>query len=421
MKKIDILWLAEHVARELDVACAVKYLVEKRYGLKIEIKHIYLHANEVMKEYRPKIVAVPFLYNSSDLAISDFLKRWPHAIYFNLAWEEIFYKGHLTIKAPSDNFARDNVIHHAWGDFYKKYLIENKVAENNIYVNGNPAFALYLSPYKQFYRQRDWLAEKYGLAQDKKWILVPENYRWAFIKDYTIKWRTSQGADVKELLEMRKFAKDSLIQLLQWCNHTAKNHKLLIIFRPKPVTMLKEMEDFFNENVRENKSDELCFIKGESVREWILACDMVISSFSTTLIEAAIAGKPAYMVEPLPIIDSFSADWYQYVPCIKNGRQFENVCVNGITDEKNELKMWAMNEMLNNGDPISNLSDFLYQLVKRYEEKQVPFSELTEIFCRAAQGIRPKKNYFNTRTHENDRFDDELITDKTNRWSDLLF
>ena len=49
--------LIEHIAREMDVACAVKCLAEARYGLGIEIKHIYLHARENMKKYQPKVVA----------------------------------------------------------------------------------------------------------------------------------------------------------------------------------------------------------------------------------------------------------------------------------------------------------------------------------------------------------------------------
>ena len=82
MKKIDVLLLIEHIAREMDVACAVKCLAEARYGLGIEIRHIYLHARENMKNYQPRIVILPFFYNSKDLAIDDYVKRWPSAIFF---------------------------------------------------------------------------------------------------------------------------------------------------------------------------------------------------------------------------------------------------------------------------------------------------------------------------------------------------
>ena len=404
----------------MDVACAVKCLAEERYGLRIEIKHVYLHASDVMKRCRPQVVAVPFFYCSTDLAIGDYVERWPDTVFFNVAWEEIFYKGHLNIKAPSDDFARYRVIHHAWGDFYKQYLVEHGVVEENVFVNGNPAYQLYLSPYNQYYKDRDWLAQRYGLDKHKRWIFVPENYRWAFINDNTMKWRVSQGADLDELLEMREFARDSLAELLRWCNQMGSHPDLEIVFRPKPVTMLKEMEDFFSEHVGERRSVGLHFLKEESVREWILASDVVISSFSTTLIEAAIADKSIYMVEPLPISEDFSADWYDHVPRIRDWPEFEITCLDGSQGDNNRrLRTWAQNEMLARGDPISNLADFLHQLVKKPQRKNIlrGIRDMT-------RGLRylkkPDKRYFNPRTHENDRFDDDQVNVKLMEWRRVL-
>ena len=39
-KPIAVLLFIEHVARELDVACAVKYLAKQRHGLSVEIASI---------------------------------------------------------------------------------------------------------------------------------------------------------------------------------------------------------------------------------------------------------------------------------------------------------------------------------------------------------------------------------------------
>jgi surface carbohydrate biosynthesis protein len=445
MRKIEVLWLIEYIAREMDVACAVKCLAEKRYGLQIEIKHVYLHARENMQNYQPRVVVVPWFYSSKDLAISDYVKRWPSATFFNLAWEEIFYKGHLKIKAPGDDFTRHEVVHHSWGDFFKRYLVHNGVEENNIFMNGNPAYQLYLNPYNKYYRDKEWLAQRYGLDLNKRWIIIPENYSWAFITDSKIKGRVSLGADFNEMSSMRQFARDSLRHLLKWCNDTAKHGQLEIIFRPKPVTPLNEIEGFFVEQVTGRRSAGLHFIKGESVREWILAGDVVISSFSTTLIEAAIAGKPAYMVEPLPIPESFSADWYKYVPRIRNEAELRTACLGKAPPELNSLKAWAEREMLANGDPISNLADFVYSLTQRqctpvitnsrkinelkvsipkirrdyFNVRKLPY-RLIYLMIYLFYGGKTRKNYFNIRTHENDAFDEEYVGIKIKEWRDLL-
>ena len=37
MRSVDAIYLVEHIARELDVACIVQHLAWKRHGLRIEI------------------------------------------------------------------------------------------------------------------------------------------------------------------------------------------------------------------------------------------------------------------------------------------------------------------------------------------------------------------------------------------------
>jgi len=363
MKKIDVLWLLEHNVREMDVACAVKSLAQTRYGLDIAIQNIYLHANEAMKNYVPRIVAFPFLYRTSDLAIGDYIQVWPRATYFNLAWEQVHYKAHLKMKAPGDEFTRQRVIHHAWGEFYKNYLTESGVPPEHTFVNGNPVYQLYKEPYKNYFKQRIELAQQYGLDSAKRWIFIPENYKWAFFSDEKLQRSAERGGNLEEHLNMRAFCRESLGHLLRWCNEAGKRAELEIIFRPRPATNSQLMEDYFREHVG-SPSEHLHFTKAETVRDWILASDVVISSYSTSLIEAAVAGKSIYMAEPIPIPESLSCDWYGLVPRIYEGSGFEQACLAPVESSGCELQTWAQKEMLSRGDPIEGLVDFLAALVR---------------------------------------------------------
>ena len=67
MKKVSILWLVEHVARELDVACAVRHLARKRHGVELEIRNVYYHAKELMQNADPQTVILPFFYTTTGL------------------------------------------------------------------------------------------------------------------------------------------------------------------------------------------------------------------------------------------------------------------------------------------------------------------------------------------------------------------
>jgi surface carbohydrate biosynthesis protein len=358
LKEIKVLWLVEHVARELDVACAVRDLIQTRHGVNITIRNIYLHANEVMSGMSPQVVVLPFFYRVSDLAIKDYVEAWPNAIFFNLACEEIHYKAQLLIKAPSDMFTRKRVIHHAWGDFYKDYLIKSGVPSENVHVNGNPVYQLYKLPYSAYFKQKSQLASDYGLDPSKRWVFIPENYKWAFFSDQKLRSSADRGGNLDENIAMRDFCRDSLRLLMQWCNDLGKGEKVEIIFRPRPATNSQHMEAFFRENVG-GPSARLHFTKAETVREWIMASDIVISSISTSLIEAAIYGKPVYIVEPINIPDSLYCDWYDLVPRIRDSQEFERASMRPLNDNHGQLQSWAEREMLSRGDPIQGLADII--------------------------------------------------------------
>ncbi len=421
IEEIDVLWLIEHVARELDVACAASVLAMNRHGLSVKIRNMFLHFNEFIHCYEPKVVILPYCYSMNDPVIKEMAYCWPKTIFINLAWEEIFYQGHVKIKAPADEFSRAKVIHLAWGDFFKEYLKSHLVNERNILVNGNPAYQLYLPPYRDYYAKRQALAEKYGLDSQKTWVLVPENYRWAFHSDGVLEWRASQGMDPDELREMRSFARHSLAILLNWCQKSCQNSSIELIFRPKPATHLNEMLTFFNETSDGESHPNLHFIKDESVREWILASDLVISSFSTSLIEAAIAAKPVYMVEPIPIPESFSVkedsvieDWYQFLPRLKTHQDFQAACCSPNSDTSSALRDWAVRTMLAKGDPIENLADILAGLISHRTDSQSGDFTVPEAL------IIQRKRYFEIKSHEHDIFNDQDLQHKLLSWAEVL-
>jgi len=358
LKKIDVLWLVEHTVREMDVACAIKSLAQARYGIDITIRNIYLHANDVMKEYFPSVVVFPFLYRISDLAIKEYVEAWPRATYFNLAWEQVHYKAHLKMKAPGDEFTRKKVTHHAWGEFYKNYLIESDVPSEHIFVNGNPAYQLYKEPYNKYFKQRSQLAQENGIDPTKRWVFIPENYKWAFFSDDKLKRSAEKGGNIEEHLNMRAFCRESLALVLKWCNEAGKNDELEIIFRPRPATNSQQMKTFFRESVV-TPAAHLHFTKAETVRDWIMASDVVVSSYSTSLIEAAVAGKPIYMLEPVPIPDSLYCDWYDLVPRIHSNAGFEEACLASKGNNNHKLQTWAQDSMLSNSDPVEGLANFI--------------------------------------------------------------
>lgn len=414
----DVVWLVEHVAREMDVACAVKVLLEHKHGVSVSIRNIYDRVDETLRFKEPKLVVWPFFYTRNALAVDDYLKAWPNAINFNLSWEELFYKSLLKAKAPSDDFARNSVIHHAWGDFFKEYLIANNVDKKNIFINGQPAYQLYRHPYSRYYNSREWLAQKYDISVNNRWIFFPENYRWAF--GGKIDLFAKLGGDKSEMLEMQSFCRDSLQTVLDWCNTVAKKEGISVVFRTRPATNSRLIQGFFNENVGE-KSPRLHFIKEESVREWILASDIVFSSFSTSLIESAVAGKPTFMAEPIDIPDSLYSNWYRHLFRVRTLDDFFSICLDNndetLKNSSSSLKSWAESNLLANGDPIVNLAEFISQLIAQKQGQQEKRLSLSSW---VGQFLPGKKLNFNLSTHEHDVFSTVDVEKRVALWKKIL-
>ena len=360
MRSIDTLIFIEHKARELDAACAVKYLCEIQNDLSVEIKSIISGLKDTLDEFDPKVVVLPFCVSIKSLNLEKIVSRWPTARYINLSYEQLLGSAQKAIKAPRDDFSRNYVLHHAWGDFFAQFLLESGVPKSNVVTNGNPTYALYRNPYKQFYgNSRDQLANLFSLDPGKRWIFIPENYGWAFFKDNMVRDRIRRGFDPQQAYQYRDFSADSMKESGRWWCEGSKIDEIELIVRPRPAVPINTFIVVLQEMVGE-LPDQLHIIKFGSVREWILASDIVISSYSTTLLEAAAAHKPIYMLEPYPFPEFLHVDWNDLTQKLKTKDSFIEAITKSELDKNwASLENWVVKEMLSHGDPIANLAGIL--------------------------------------------------------------
>jgi len=363
-KPVDLLMLVEHVARELDIACAVKYLMTEKHGVSVEIASLlnYHGFQKTLGQFEPRVVAMPFFYAATDHGPLDVIQGWPDAVNVNLSYEQIFSKINKTYKAPKDTISQQNILHHAWSPYYAGYLESHNVPPANIFINGNPFYTLYQAPYRSYFASRDELAKRYNLDTEKRWVFVPENYGAAFYGEAKLKDYVKFGLD--DAYSYRDFAMASFKEAIKWWQQAARSPKVEMIVRPRPAIPLglftKTCEDALGEPLL------MHVIKEGTVREWILASDSVMSSYSTTLIEASVANKPVYMLEPILFPDYVQADWYDLVPQLTTLQDFMGVINEPvITNTCLPLHNWAVESMMNSDDPIANLADWLAGICKK--------------------------------------------------------
>ncbi|MBC8508590.1 MAG: hypothetical protein ISR58_03370 [Anaerolineales bacterium] len=440
MEKVDLVYFVEHVARELDIACAVKAILEKNTDISVKIASITHGLKDVFDAYQPKVVALPYCVAVHEAGLDKIVARWSGAKFINLAYEQVLGKAQKNLNSPKDDFAREYVMHHAWGDFFAQYLQDNNVPETHIAVNGNPSYALYREPYKEYYgNQRRRLAEQFGLDSEKRWIFVPENYGWAFFRDHMVRARIRRGFDPEHAYQYRDFARKSLQTSAQWWRDAIQVESVELIVRPRPAIPAES----FVETVREMAGDALKkvhFIKHGTVREWILASDLVISNFSTTLLEAAVARKPVYMMVPYPFPEFLFAEWYEIVEKIETGNAFNAVIAqNEVPDNWKDLEEWAINQMISRGDAISGLAEILASLVcgqinvpppveiAHQLERMTP-ARVVRLARKhgwnliqsslSALGIKTQDQGWTA--HESDLVTDEVVEQRVRRWKEIL-
>jgi len=361
MEYVDIAILYEKAARELDVACVIKYLAKQQHGLNVEIVQWPYGFQQAHRLFRPKVVVLPFHYRVMG---QEYLYGWQGSIFFNFTWEQLFYSGNIKAKTPRGSFVTDHLIHHAWSDEYAGLLRRQGVPSERIFINGHPAYALYDEPYRRYFKQRSDLALQYGLDPSKKWIFFPENYNWAFYSQAMLQQMITDGQPPDQVFAMRDYAYRSFEAVIKWCETLAKRDGIELVIRPRPATLV---EDFVARvlEVISALPDHMHILHQESVREWIMASDVVVSSYSTSLIEASIANKAIYILEPYPIPKSLRQDWHRLVPRVTSEVEFLNVCLNRSGRLAHDrLGTWARSTLLARGDPIQNVVDQLAKICR---------------------------------------------------------
>jgi len=437
--KVDVVYFIEHAARELDVACAVKSLLA-RQDIRVEICSIVAGLDESLSRWKPNVVTIPYGTSVKDWNLEAIVSKWGNSRYLNLSFEQVLGKTQKSFKAPKDRFSRNYQVYTAWGNFFEDYLHEYDVPSKNITVIGNPALTLYTLPYRNYYGQaRAELAELFGLSPERRWVFVPENYGWAFFKDNNVRDRIRRGFDPETAFRYRDFALDSLKDAAIWWREAAKLDGIELIVRPRPAIPTENFQAAVLEYAGEIP-DHLHIIKHGTVRAWTLASDLVFSSYSTTLLDAALAEKPVYMLTPYPIPDFLYAEWYDFTDKVSSFDEFAAVIqADSLNANWESLQTWVRLQMMSQGDAISNLANLIRSLVQG-ELPVSPPLEITSdlqkpnldrtwrkfrkkgwnIWQSVLSFVGRKSTELDWSGHEKDDFSVSYTDDCVSRWSEVL-
>jgi surface carbohydrate biosynthesis protein len=421
---VDILVYIEHPTRELDVTCLLKALLHREYGVRLEVASKHYRDYEALRRSNPKIVCV----NGFFVETKGFLRQrwfWPNAWIVNLAYEQLITKINEEIKMPVGDYAKTRMRYSAWGPFFADMLSRRGVDPSLASVNGNPVYGMYREPYSRAYMSREEVANHAGIDPSRRWVFIPENYQAAFFGDGRKARYLEVGMTAEQVEAFCSFAERCLKALCTWLHHIPED--VQVILRPRPIVgMAKFMEKV--EPWLPQERSRLLISETLTAREWVLTSDVTLSSYSTTLLEAAVAGKQPAMLKPEPFPDWVGHPWYDYVDEVTSEEDFLGV-LRGDSEigQPDRLASWTEANLLASGDPVRNLAQWLAKLVEEWKQspREQPewvagarwlyalARENSDKLKWAARGQKEK-------ARPGDYFDEDDVARTTKKWAALL-
>ncbi len=365
-RQVDVLYLVEHAARELDIACVVSNHLRTRHGLSVHIGSIAAGIENLIHRIKPKLIINPFFFSTKDNVIFDLLYHYPGVPFFSLNFEQVLSGTNATFFRPKDDFTRTRVQHLAWNDTYREFLISWGVDPKNICVTGNPAFGFFLPQYTGNMPSKEEMGKRFGLNPKKPWIFFPMNYAWAFLTQEEIENRIRRGYSRENARIYREFCTDSLSQVSKWWHRGATSLDAELIIRPRPAIPVSDYLAFLGKRWP-SKPASVHILKDLRVADWAPVCDRALTSFSTSIFQTLLESKPSWLMEPIAFPEFLKCEVNEIVPALKSEEEFLNALA-GPTSWSEEMKIArekVVDRWLPSGDPLQNLAQAIAQTVEK--------------------------------------------------------
>ena len=301
MIELDFLFIYEHKVRELENLCLLKYELDRR-GYKTKIVYIDDAQNALAETpiYYARVVCTMACYDNYTLFwhTKQFVK---FEKVIDLQWENIVYPKDEQREEAYKNYwgIGKEVVHVSWGEQNVRRLLNTAhLDKKKVKLTGHVGMDFLREPLCKYYMSRQKLFAKYNIPMDKKVILFASPYYGDSLTQEYIKGMCEAFGE--DWPEYYKFMCNSQKIVLDWFEKICiENSNIIIVFRPHPG------HPSIIANKLAEKHSNFRIISEESVKQWIVACDMVYTGNSSVIVEAFFAKKMCQLLFPIPTTPGF--------------------------------------------------------------------------------------------------------------------
>lgn len=314
---MKILIVYERKNRELESAVLLKLKFES-LGHECVIAQFYESDKfNTSKKSVYDVIFVPHLYCSKEVFRT--LARFGNTKeIINLQYEQVLSKKWEDLGHHTPTNLAMNYKHICWGSATERRLLGSGIKSENCVLTGALHMDLLDSSTEASHQAKFNLSSKFNLSPDKKWKLFLSSFTYADISKASLK--QNEKVANTELNYFKDIHTQSRDELLLWFDAVLKKDpSSYLIYRPHP-----DEADLSKLTGLQTKYKNFKVISFGAAKDWIQASELILSWYSTTVVESHFLKKPYVILRPIPLPDAFDSVLLKKGKFIESLSAFEN-------------------------------------------------------------------------------------------------
>lgn len=320
---MDVLIYYELVERNYENDLLIKTELEKR-GYSVCLCNLFWRDFWKSLFYRPKVVMLTACRDIGQVA-AQFPFLFKRKVYLiNMQEEQIAFSSDFDLNLFMPQGKARDAYHFSWGSFSDDYLVKAGVETSHIIKMKPIQFDLCNKEFDDYFYSREYIAKKFDLDVQKKWVL--------FASDFCISAQYGTESKLQALCDKlndnyRKVYEVEIATqrvLYEWWDRYLETHKdVIIIYRqhPSEIESLSFIEDLCS------KHDNFVCHREYSIKQWIHVVDIFTTWISSSIMEAYYANIPCFALGDSKLIveKGVAIPLFNYEKYVAGYDLFENV------------------------------------------------------------------------------------------------
>ena len=292
---LDFLILYEHTVREYESDLLLKLELERR-GYTVRIRQL-LDAKDLrlFGKDKPEVLVASCMYDNEAINSHVYNNIGKCNKIVNLHWEQMLSDTQEEGDWFNMNGNAKRCVQTCWGQRTAQRLQAHGMDAKNTPVTGAVMMDFLRPEFKGYFKDKETLCKEFGLDPAKQLHLYISSFGYASMTDQEVAELSKMaGTDFSGFARTNRV---SMEKTLAWFDRYLGDHpEVELVYRRHPSEwnspILEEMD---------KKHENFHLITDYSVKQWIVASDVIFSWISTSIAEIYFAGKSCFVVRPYPV------------------------------------------------------------------------------------------------------------------------